>query len=241
MGVEIGDDGAVVRIGLLECTVFEVAADEPALVGHRPGGPLPEDLSVAQEELGESMPTPGAVDHQVRPGAGQVPDGLFGVAGDVDRGELASTVELGQSAGIALVGLDLGAGGDRDQGGGDDLGRDTEAFEQPGQPITGRTRLVAKTHRLGVAQGFDEAPGAGLVVEPAVHRSSFSSWSQHCRGDRVPMDIEAYPGRVRGGRIALGHGRLLPYGGSVHVIVGNPRHMRIEPADPLSLDLGSVA
>ena len=49
------------------------------------------------------------------------------------------------------------------------------------------------------------------------------------------MDVEAYPGRTRGGRITLGHGRLLPYGGSVHVIVDNPRHMRIEPADPSSL------
>src|SRR5271170_2442355 len=54
------------------------------------------------------------------------------------------------------------------------------------------------------------------------------------------MDVEAYPGRVRGGRIGLGHGRLLPHAGSAHVIVGNPRHMRIEPADPLSLDPGAA-
>jgi len=92
----------------------------------------------------------------------------------VDRRQFAGPVQLGQSAGIALFGLDLAAWGDGDQGGGDELGRDPEALEQAGQPMTGRARLVAKAHCFGVAQGLDDAPDAGLVVEPAVQRSSFS-------------------------------------------------------------------
>ena len=43
------------------------------------------------------------------------------------------------------------------------------------------------------------------------------------------MNVQAYPGGLRGGRIAIGHGRLLPYVGSVHVIVGNPRICGLEP------------
>lgn len=168
MGVESHEDGSVVVIGPSKGGVVEATTAQPLLVGQRPRRAGSIDLTVAEQELGEPMARPGAIDDDVGAGPGQVSDRLFGFARDVHRRELARPIEVHEATGVALVGLDLGPRGDRDQRGGDDLGGHAEALKQASQVIAGRPRLVADTHVAGVAHGLDEAPHARLIVEPAV-------------------------------------------------------------------------
>ena len=70
----------------------------------------PPDPAVAQQELAEPMPGPGAVGDQVGAGAAQVPHRLLGHGRHPDGDQLAGPVQPGQPPAVTTVGLDPVAG-----------------------------------------------------------------------------------------------------------------------------------
>ena len=82
-----------------------------------------------------------------------------------------SPVELGEATGVALVGLDPGAGGHRDQRRGDHLAGHPETLQQAGQLVAGRSRPRSKGRDRGSPSPEIQALARGLVGEEAVdHR-----------------------------------------------------------------------
>jgi hypothetical protein len=83
----------VVPIGRSQGWVVEPLGQQPALVGQRPGVPTPPGPAVAQQELRQAMPGPGAIFDDVGAGPAQVADRLLLDAGDADRYQLPGPVQ----------------------------------------------------------------------------------------------------------------------------------------------------
>jgi hypothetical protein len=84
LGVAGVQGGPVVVIGGGQRGVVEALGHQPALMGVGPGRPGPEHPAVAQQELTEAMPGPGAIGEQVGAGAAQIPHRLLGHGRDAD-------------------------------------------------------------------------------------------------------------------------------------------------------------
>ena len=76
-----------------------------------PGHTAAVNLTMAEQELTEPVPTAGAVDDQVRSAAGQVPDHLFPRRRNVYRGQLAGTVEMDEAPDVSVLILAPGVTG----------------------------------------------------------------------------------------------------------------------------------
>ena len=144
LGVPGDEHRPVVVVGRLQGPVGEALGEQPLLVAHRPGLPVAVDASVAEQELRQAVPGPGAVLDHVPAGPAQVPDGLLLDGGHPDGHELAGPVEPGQAPGVPSVGLHPVAGGLGDERGGDDVAGHAERGEQTVQVVAGGARLVAR-------------------------------------------------------------------------------------------------
>ena len=65
---------------------------------------------MAEQELRQPVAGTGAVDHEIGPGAGEVPDRLFLWRRDVDRDELAGPIEVRETAGVRVSVFTLAPG-----------------------------------------------------------------------------------------------------------------------------------
>ena len=166
---------------------------------------------------------------EVRPRPAEVPDRLFFGARDVDaRLGWPERKRCHEPPCVARVGLHLGPWGNGDEEGAITSQSPRDAAEQPGKVVAGRAGLVAEAHHDGspsvamkrlteVSSGNNRSRTGTLAVRVRTAEVIESRWMSRAT-------------QVSFGRTACGHGRLLPYGGSAHVDVGNPRHMRNGPA-----------
>ena len=169
---------------------------------------------MAEQELRQAVPGPGAVGHGVVAGPAQVPHGLLGHGGDPDGGELAGTVQPRQAPGVAAVGLDALTGRLRDEGWGDDLAAHPDRGEEPVQLVAGWARLVAGPEPSGVAEPGDEAAHRCLVVEDPLDVGGVGSGMQEGHRDGVLVDVKSEVDVTCRARDTC-HGRLLSVCGSV--------------------------
>ncbi len=169
-----------------------------------PLGPVPAVAgapAVAGEELQEPVPPAEEILLQVFSAAEEIPDGLLGLVGHPDGGELPGPEEADELGGVPAVGLDPLpglAGGERR---GHDLAGDAESGELAVEIVPRGPRFVAARHRPLPLQPGEEAPEvAGLIRELAQLRLRRLG-PQDPQHDRVLAVIEGH------GRDILFHDR----------------------------------
>jgi hypothetical protein len=164
---------------------------------------------VAQQELAEAMPSPGAVLDHVGSGPAQIPHRLLGHGRDADGHQFPGPVQPRQSPAVPTVGLDLVAGGLGDQRGGDHLTAHAHAMQQPGQLVAGRAGLVAGSQPAGITKAANEPAHRRLVMRNPLDVSAVTIWGQDRHRDGVLVDLQAEVDRTK--MADTRHGRLLPY------------------------------
>jgi hypothetical protein len=174
-----------------------------------PAGTGAIDATVAQQEGLQPPAGAAAVIDQVGAGAAQVPDRLLARSGDADGDQLAGAVQPGQPAAVAPVGLDLVAGGSRDERGGDHLAGDPLAVQQPGQLVAGRAGLIADPQAGGFSKAAEERQHGRLIAGDLLHRRRGSVGQQRGHRDGVAVHVQPEVDRTLLWDPCHG-GRLLP-------------------------------
>ena len=157
---------------------------------HGPVVPAPPDPVVAQQELAQPVPGPGAVDDHVGSGPAQIPDRFLGHRRHPDGDQLPGPVQAGQATTIAFVGLDPIPRGGRDQRRRDHLTRHSECPQQSAQLVTGRARLVAGPQPAGTAQPGDQPAHRVVIGGDLLHIGDVLAGTQDPRRDGVLVHIE---------------------------------------------------
>lgn len=107
-------------------------------------------------------------------------------------GQLAGAKELGETLGVAAVGLDLIPGALGNERGSDDVAGEVHGGDPAVQVIACGARLVAKDDfRAGSGQFADEPQdGIGMVVDGAIETSGIAAFMGDGDGDFFLGDIE---------------------------------------------------
>ena len=102
-----------------------------------------------QEELGQLVTGDRLGPRGVLARPLQVADSLGGLVGDMDRGQVPGTEEVGQLGRVSAIGLDAVAALDRDERRGDDATTEPGGLELTVKPVAGGSGLVAAREPLG--------------------------------------------------------------------------------------------
>jgi hypothetical protein len=152
-------------------------------------------VAVAQEEALEPVPGPGAVRHRVEPGAGQVSDGLVGLVGDMDGGQLAGTVQASQLHGVAAIGLLVRTRWLGNLRGGDDDAVDPALLHPAVQDEAGRAGFIGHVQLERLATDLGDQPlkrvqgvGCRTIAANLPATAGFGDGDN----DRILVDIEAH-------------------------------------------------
>src|SRR5262249_35377509 len=108
---------------------LEALRSKPHPVGRAPVSRLSPDPAVAKKELHKSVPLARAVLDEVLSAPNEIPHRLALLGRDVDRGELARSVESCELSGVALIGLHAVAGAARNESGCDHVAVDAHPLE----------------------------------------------------------------------------------------------------------------
>src|SRR5438093_4687332 len=165
VGVADLEHGQVVPERRLQGGLAKAEAPQPPVMGDGPLVASSPHLTVAEQELGQSVSGPGAVGDGVVPRPAKIPHRLLLRPRDPDRGELSRPVQPSQPSGVATVGLDPVPRSLRDQRRCDDLAAHPERGEQAVELIAGGTGLVAGTEVPRLGESTDQPAHGGLVVE----------------------------------------------------------------------------
>ena len=132
-------------------------------MGRVPGGFAHKAATVPQQELGQLLAGDPLGAFGVVAGSFQVADGLGGLVGDMDLGQVSGAVKVGQFGGVTAVGFDAASGLDGDQRRSDDDALPSGGFELTSQAEACGSGFVAAGHR-GLWSETSENFGQGSEV-----------------------------------------------------------------------------